>query len=76
MSWPNWDQTKALAQAGGQGCWVAQVIQVLGAKEVSVGPVEMGDEEELRESASHKRKGMDCNGIQHQTLPDTLTSPD
>lgn len=67
MSWPTWDQVKAVPQAGSQGHWVTQVIQVLSSEEVGVGPVEMGNEEESRESASHKGKGMDCDGIQHQT---------
>lgn len=69
MSWPNWDQTKALAQVGGQGCWVAQVTQVLGAKEVRVGPAEMGDEGESRESASHR-------GRERTVMASNITLPD
>lgn len=76
MSWSTWGQVKDVPQAGSQGRWVTQVIEVLSSEEVGVGPVEMGNEKESRESASHERKGVGCNDIQHQTLPDTLISQD
>lgn len=75
MSWPTWDQVKAVPQAGSQGHWVTQVIQVLSSEEVGVGPVEMGMRKS-RGSQSHTRGREWTVMASNIRLPDTLISQD